>query len=123
MADLNSIELNNIIADKKPTTQQAYKRDYKRLRLLLDVDTIINNNNKLTKPITAIIKSIKNSEFSKNTQKGLFNMLVMIFQKNANFKSQQVKVETEREKMNKTFIAIFTFLGLMTLLSLYMLVV
>ena len=100
MDDLNSIELNNIIADKKPTTQQAYKRDYKRLRLLLDVDTIINNNNKLTKPITAIIKAIKNSEFSKNTQKGLFNMLVMIFQKNPNFKSQQVKVESEREKMN-----------------------
>ena len=100
MDELNSIELNNIIADKKPTTQQAYKRDYKRLRLLLDVDTIINNNNKLTKPITAIIKAIKNSEFSKNTQKGLFNMLVMIFQKNPNFKSQQVKVESEREKMN-----------------------
>ena len=100
MDELNSIELNSIIADKKPTTQQAYKRDYKRLRLLLDVDTIINNNNKLTKPITAIIKAIKNSEFSKNTQKGLFNMLVMIFQKNPNFKSQQVKVETEREKMN-----------------------
>jgi hypothetical protein len=99
MDELNSIELNNIIADKKPTTQQAYKRDYKRLRLLLDVDTIINNN-KLTKPITAIIKAIKNSEFSKNTQKGLFNMLVMIFQKNPNFKSQQVKVESEREKMN-----------------------
>ena len=99
MDELNSIELNNIIADKKPTTQQAYKRDYKRLRLLLDVDTIINNN-KLTKPITVIIKSIKNSEFSKNTQKGLFNMLVMIFQKNPNFKSQQVKVESEREKMN-----------------------
>lgn len=99
MDELNSMELNSIIADKKETTQQAYKRDYKRLRLLLDVDAIIVNN-KLSKPITTIIRTIKNSEFSKNTQKGLFNMLVMIFQQNPKFKTQQTKTESEREKMN-----------------------
>jgi len=99
MDELNSMELNSIIADKKETTQQAYKRDYKRLRLLLDVDAIIVNN-KLSKPITTIIRTIKNSEFSKNTQKGLFNMLVMIFQQNPKFKTQQTKAESEREKMN-----------------------
>tara|TARA_R110002020_G_scaffold108469_1_gene251363 strand:- start:42 stop:980 length:939 start_codon:yes stop_codon:yes gene_type:complete len=100
MDDLNSIELNNIIAGKKPITQQAYKREYKRLTTLLGVDNVIDlKKNVSNLSIKTIIKKIKDSDFSTNTKKGLFNMLVMIFQKNPNFKSQQVKVESEREKM------------------------
>ena len=91
-------EINSVIADKKPSTQDAYKKDYKRLRMLLDVDKIINDN-QLTKPINTIITIIKNSDFSKNTKKNLFSMLIMILKNNDNFKDEQQLAFNERVKI------------------------
>ena len=89
-------EINSVIADKKPSTQDAYKKDYKRLRMLLDVDKIINDN-QLTKPINTIITIIKNSDFSKNTKKNLFSMLIMILKNNGNFEDEQQLAFNERD--------------------------
>ena len=89
-------EINSVIADKKPSTQDAYKKDYKRLRMLLDVDKIINDN-QLTKPINTIITIIKNSDFSNHTKKNLFSMLIMILKNNGNFEDEQQLAFNERD--------------------------
>lgn len=97
-------EINSVIADKKPSTQDAYKKDYKRLRMLLDVDKIINDN-QLSKPIEIMIGLIKssvnektNEPFSKNTRKNLFSMLIMILKNNGNFEDERQLVFNERVK-------------------------
>ena len=89
-------EINSVIADKKPSTQDAYKKDYKRLRMLLDVDKIINDN-QLTKPIEIMIGLIKNSDFSNHTKKNLFSMLIMILKNNGNFEDEQQLAFNERD--------------------------
>ena len=72
------------------------------------------------------ISKYKNVSLSKDTYIKIDKLRRIIQPNTVMSRSQTISIlvnEKEREKMNKTFIAIFTFLGLMTLLSLYMLVV
>ena len=72
------------------------------------------------------ISKYKNVSLSKDTYTKIDKLRRIIQPNTVMSRSQTISIlvnEKEREKMNKTFIAIFTFLGLMTLLSLYMLVV
>lgn len=91
-------EINSVIADKKPTTQNSYRQDYKRLITLLDVDKIINNN-KLSKPIDNIITILKDSDFSNHTKKNLFSMLIMVLKENSKFNTDVKKADKERKKI------------------------
>lgn len=98
-------EINSVIADKNPTTQNSYRQDYKRLLKLLNVNSIIVNN-QLSKPINTMIKDIKNAvnektqePFSNHTKKNLFSMLIMVLKENSKFKSRTTKLHNERKKI------------------------
>jgi hypothetical protein len=100
------MEIQAVISGKKQTTQDAYMKEYKRLRQVLDVDSVIDfEKNVSNLSIKTMIKKIKDSDFSTNTKKGLMNMLVMIFdafdfdKEVKKFEKEVNKVKDEREKL------------------------
>lgn len=93
------MEIQAVISGKKQITQDAYMKDYKRLKQVLDVDSVIDiDKNVSNLSLSTMITKINNSDYSTNTKKGLMNMLVMIFDA-FNFEKEVDKLKDEREKL------------------------
>jgi hypothetical protein len=93
------MEIQAVISGKKQITQDAYMKEYKRLKQVLGVDSVIDiDKNVSNLSLSTMITKIKDSDYSSNTKKGLMNMLLMIFDK-FNFNKEVKILEKEREKL------------------------